>query len=520
MKSHINHSLFILLFLHTLIFAETNISNVTQEKAIMNLRNIESKFKENIWIHTYNSFLTHKKIKQEIAQVKADIRELKNSDASDRFEKITLLQKKEESLTNQLALTGEYKNDPFESLTRPIDIPPLPEVSNPFAILGALGYLDKLNENKKNFKKRRLELDKALELLRQKQSLLSDANASREDKELLDAQIDEFRMSAELLNSAIALYEKKNDENSLKVKEAIEKQMNKLLIVMGIITLLFLVSLAIKTGLKKIVHDDDTIYTANKVINISSVTLFMLLLLFIYIENVTYLVTVLGFASAGIAIAIKDWFMSLFGWGVILASGMVKVGDRIKIIKDGSEVVGDVLDISPIRITLYEDITYVTYAKNRRAGRILFLPNNLIFTNVFINYSHSGLKTVWDGIDIMITFDSNHKKASHIIRETAKKYAKGYTDMTRKQLATLRDKYSLKNANVEPRIFTFIEPYGIKISVWYLTSAYATLTLRSTISSEIIDEFQKESDITLAYPTQDIHLQDKRQPRLEMNELT
>jgi small-conductance mechanosensitive channel len=142
--------------------------------------------------------------------------------------------------------------------------------------------------------------------------------------------------------------------------------------------------------------------------------------------------------------------------------------------------------------------------QNRRAGRIIFVPNNYIFTDMIANYSHSGLKTVWDGIDFYITFDSNSSKAMNIAKTVAKRYSKGYTDITRKQLNRLRSKYQLKSTNVEPRVFSFIEGYGMKVSVWYLTNAYATLTLRSTISTKIIEEIQKEVDIEIAYPTQSL----------------
>ncbi len=129
---------------------------------------------------------------------------------------------------------------------------------------------------------------------------------------------------------------------------------------------------------------------------------------------------------------------------------------------------------------------------NRRAGRIIFVPNNYIFTEMIANYSHSGLKTVWDGIDFFITFDSNVHKATIIAKNIVKQYSKGYTDITRKQLNKLRSKYQLKNTNVEPRVFAFIEGFGVKISVWYLTNAYATLTLRSTISTKILEALKEE----------------------------
>lgn len=180
-------------------------------------------------------------------------------------------------------------------------------------------------------------------------------------------------------------------------------------------------------------------------------------------------------------------------------------GDRIKVIKEGAVYIGDVLDISVLRITLYEDITLTTYKENRRAGRIIFIPNNFVFTTMFSNYTHGGMKTVWDGIDFTITFDSNHERACHIARECAKKYAKGYTDSTRKQFIKMRDRFSLRNTNVEPRVFSLLEPNGIRISVWYLTNAYATLALRSSISAEIIDEILQQSDIQIAYPSTTIY---------------
>ena len=69
-----------------------------------------------------------------------------------------------------------------------------------------------------------------------------------------------------------------------------------------------------------------------------------------------------------------------------------------------------------------------------------------------------------------------------------------------------RRSYSIKNPNVEPRVFTFIEPYGVKISVWYMANAFATLSLRSTISAEIMEAIASHDDIVIAYPTQTIYM--------------
>jgi small-conductance mechanosensitive channel len=208
----------------------------------------------------------------------------------------------------------------------------------------------------------------------------------------------------------------------------------------------------------------------------------------------------------------KDWFMSILGWLVIVFGGSFHVGDRVKVQKDGLPWVGDIIDISLLRMTILEDITLTTYMENRRSGRVVFIPNNYIFTTLISNYTHGTLKTVWDGIDFAITFESNHKKALYLIKEITKKYSKGYTDIARRGLNQLRSQYSLKNTNVEPRIYSFLEPHGIVISTWYMTNSYAALTLRSTISAEIIDAIKKEDDIKIAYPTQTINIKHTHVP--------
>lgn len=154
-------------------------------------------------------------------------------------------------------------------------------------------------------------------------------------------------------------------------------------------------------------------------------------MLFAYIENITYLVTILGFASAGLAIAMKDMFMSMLGWCVIIFGGSFRVGDRVKVFQNDTTY-RRYYRYFFLRVTLYEELTLETYSKNRRSGRIIFIPNNYVFTNLLANYTHHGMKTVLDGIDISVTFDSNLDKAQEIVENIVTRHAKGYTELARK----------------------------------------------------------------------------------------
>lgn len=463
----------------------------------------------SIWLKSYNSYMAYQESRKSLREVQNRISKLEErSPTVERKLEIEALQAKQKVLTDQIELLKAQGTSPFVSLLKPDEAGELPNITNPFEIVTGLSYVKRINGQYKDYVLREEELQEIIALLERQVALYKDImrlNPKGDYEVELEAtmlQVEKFKLALDTLISTADLYEKRIESTEAKINKEIKDQLYKLLNIGVIIVVLFGFSFLLKRIAKRYITDNERFYTANKIVTFINVTLIILIFLFSYIDNVGYLATVLGFASAGLAIAMRDWFMSALGWLVIIMGGAIHVGDRVRFEKDGMIYVGDVLDISLQRITLMEDVTLTTLESNRRAGRIIFVPNNYIFTSMIANYTHGALKTVWDGIDIVITFDSNHKKAAHLVKEICRKYSKGYTDITRKQLNRLRDRYSLKNSNVEPRVFTLIAPYGMKVSAWYLTNAYATLTLRSTISADIIDAFNAEDDITIAYPTQ------------------
>ena len=519
-------------------------TNVTLEKGlnakIQNEINIlitknqalDLRLKENnIWAKIYSNYHIYEELKSQKLHLDDQIIILDNkyqrTEAEEKaFEK---LKGQRSILVGKLQLLKEYESNPFKKFLNPPEITDIPTVGNPFAIISVFSYTQKLESDELEYARRYESIQSVMEKLIEKELLLRkilllDKNNTKYNEELLETEdkIKIFNPVVEIFKTTQNVYKKKIDETILNLKADAKREMEKATSIAMIIVFFVLFLLLVKYLVRRYMSDNDRFYTINKALNFTFVTVLAITLLFAYIENVNYLVTILGFASAGIAIAMKDWFMSIMGWLTIMFGGAVHVGDRVKFVRDGVEYVGDIVDISMLRMTMHEDVTLTTYTTNRRTGRMIFIPNNFIFTDMIANYSHAGLKTVWDGIDFVVTFDSDFKKAASIAKEVTKKYSKGYTDITRKQLNKLRSQYHIKNTAVEPRILTFIEPYGMKISAWYLTNSYATLTLRSTISAEIISRIQAEEGISLAFPTQSIYVDKdvpKPQPDLDLDKV-
>lgn len=485
---------------------------------LLEIENIEANIlkKDSVWIKSYASYLTSLDVRENLTKIRARIKYLskKRKKKISENDELTALVSKEKILASEIEKLKKKGTAPFASLITPPNIDEIPDITNPFDIFTGISLVKSLDKSFNDYILRKDELKNIIELIKHelliyKEIKLIDIEEKyKEEAKLKEKQLERFETALDTMKVTVTLYSKRLEIMETNINKEVNTQIFKLGKIGIIVLVVFVVFFLLKLFIKKYITDNERFYMANKIITFINFTIIILIIFFNYIENAGNMLTILGFASAGIAIAMKDWFMSILGWLVIVIGGSIHVGDRIRVDMDGMKYVGDVMDISLLRMTILEDITLTAITENRRAGRIIFVPNNYVFTNMIANYTHSSLKTVWDGVHITITYESNHKKAMHLAKEITKKFSKGYTDITRKQLNKLRNQYSLKNTNVEPRIFSFIESNGISIDAWYLTNAYATLTLRSVISLEIVDAFNAQDDITIAYPTQMLHMEE------------
>jgi small-conductance mechanosensitive channel len=464
----------------------TGEENQTVDSLTLQITQLEKELNKSEFYLNYQAYITYKKLSAKVEKLK----KLAKRNKKKYWDDYISAKEKLQALTPQTNL--------FDSLIKLTHIEPPPHITNPFQIFEVLGYekqlKEKLAENERYYQNF-LETYNMIKFLYQ-------LKVSKGEKDpYLEQAITDFELTNEVYKSKLKELETQGKNYLLQAKKEVEGQINKLInlaIMIGISLIIFFI---FKLLIKKYVKDESA-YLINKVLNFINITIILILIFATYMENTSYFMTFLGFASAGIAIAMKDWFMNMFGWFVIMVSGNFKVGDRIKIVlQNGNvQIVGDVIDITLNRIVIYEDVTFTTYTRLRRAGRIVFVPNNIIFNNPIYNYTHHGLNTVWDGIDIVLTFDSNFEKAEQIAKEVLTRYAKPFCDMTKKKVDKLRLEYNVRNINLEPRLFTFIENYGIKLTIWYL-APYAPMRLRSKISKELLKRFLQEPDIKIAYPT-------------------
>jgi small-conductance mechanosensitive channel len=226
----------------------------------------------------------------------------------------------------------------------------------------------------------------------------------------------------------------------------------------------------------------------------------------VFIHVIKYLFIVFGFLavifistgsltglgiSAGLFTAALGWALQrpitgIAAWLMVLIRKPFQIGDRIAI----GDTRGDVSDISLTHIYLGE--IGGTVASEESSGRIILIPNSILFEQKVINYTMQD-EFILDEAVTLITYESNLEKAKKICLDAANKYF---------------DK-SLKKKKEKPFVRVFQQDSGIHVKVRYKVRTSKRIEVLSNIHNEIINNIAKTKDVNIAYPHMHLIKKDK-----------
>jgi small-conductance mechanosensitive channel len=225
------------------------------------------------------------------------------------------------------------------------------------------------------------------------------------------------------------------------------------------------------------------------------VILGVLALLLVWVEAYGSLGTFLGLLSAGLAIALKDPITNFFAWIFLIARRPFQVGDRIQI----GGFAGDVIDIRIFQFTLNEIGNWVD--ADQSTGRIVHVPNALVFTKPQANYSR-GFSHIWNEIRVLITFESDWNKAKKVLQEIAAKHAAHLSKGAQKQLLQASRKFMIFYTKLTPIVYTSVKESGIELTIRYLCLPQKRRSSQQAIWEDILNAFKQNNDMNFAYHTQ------------------
>jgi small-conductance mechanosensitive channel len=204
--------------------------------------------------------------------------------------------------------------------------------------------------------------------------------------------------------------------------------------------------------------------------------------------------TYFGLLSAGVAIALRDPIVNLAGWVFIALRRPFAVGDRIQI----GQHSGDVIDLRVFQFTLLEIGNWV--GADQSTGRIIHIPNGKVFSDPLANYG-KGFDYIWNEIPVLITFESDWKKAKQILQQIATKHSENLSEAAAEKVMTAAQKFMIFYSVLTPTVYTSVQESGVLLTIRHLCEPRGRRTRSEAIWEDILERFAAESDIDFAYPT-------------------
>jgi small-conductance mechanosensitive channel len=213
-----------------------------------------------------------------------------------------------------------------------------------------------------------------------------------------------------------------------------------------------------------------------------------------WFAGVQALATFFGLLSAGLAIALKEPVSNLAGWAFIIWRRPFEVGDRVQI----GPHAGDVIDLGLFQFTLNEIGAWVQ--ADQSSGRIVHVPNGRVFTDPVANYN-KGFRYIWNEVPVVVTFESDWRKAKQILGKIAVKHAEHLTAQAEQELLAASQQYLINYRKLTPIVYTNVVDYGVQLTIRYLIEPRKRRGTEHAIWEDILTEFAACQDIDLAYHT-------------------
>ena len=235
-------------------------------------------------------------------------------------------------------------------------------------------------------------------------------------------------------------------------------------------------------------------YQWQKFSSYASVIVIFLALGMMWLSDFKNIATFLGLVSAGLAIALQEPIKGLVGWLFIIIRQPFKLGDRIQV----GNLTGDLVDQRLFHFSLIEVGNWVQ--ADQSTGRVIHIPNGKIFTENLINYS-GGFNFIWNEIRVLVTFESDWKKAKKLLEEVALRHGTNLDEKAREQIKEASRKLLVHYPNLQPTIYTSVQESGVLLTIRYICEPRQRRNSEHEIWEDILDVFAENPDIDFAYPT-------------------
>ena len=259
------------------------------------------------------------------------------------------------------------------------------------------------------------------------------------------------------------------------------------LIILTIIILMFFEFLKVMVRLlySKALVSDKKKYFRNRVMKILLTIVSIILIILLWGNKISGILPTVTFLSTGVAIAVREIIFDFFAGIYIGWKRPFELEDRIEI--DG--IKGDVINTKALAFEVLEVGERIDAEQS--TGRIVHIPNSVIFTKSLKNYTKA-FKYIWDELIIDVSLDSDIEETKKILYDIIENN-ENLKDTPKKMEDAVSDiifDYRIYYNYLDPIIYTKIVDSHVELSIRYIVHPKKARIVEDEIYLKILEEYK------------------------------
>ena len=215
----------------------------------------------------------------------------------------------------------------------------------------------------------------------------------------------------------------------------------------------------------------------------------VLLVLLILFGPPTQMTTLIGLATAGLTVALKDFIVGFFGWFVLLGRNGLHIGDWVEI----EGVSGEVIDIGLLKTVLLE-VGNWTSTGHPTGRRVAFL-NSFAIEGHFFNFSTAG-QWLWDQLVVTLPSTADPYKIAEQIVEVVGRETESDARQAEQDWRRVTAQYGVREFSAKPAVELRPGGAGLEVAVRYITRAPQRSEVKSRLLQVIVSLLHQSADAT------------------------
>jgi small-conductance mechanosensitive channel len=217
-----------------------------------------------------------------------------------------------------------------------------------------------------------------------------------------------------------------------------------------------------------------------------------LVLIFYFANELGALVTVMGFAAAGIALALQNVILSIAGYFYVSGRYGIKAGDRVEV----AGINGDVLEIGLFKMTLME-LSADQHAR-QPTGRVVVFPNSVLFQpNANFFKQLPGTNFSWHELRLTLAPDCDYRLAEKRLIEVVNEVFAHYRDTVQREYRGMEQALNIRVDTPRPQSRLQLGASGIEMVIRYPAQLQNAAHTSDEIARRLVDAIKRDPGLRL-----------------------